>query len=249
LKERAKWESLDLRNPWNHVLPAESREGTSDPFHGYVPGMGHEERDESDEDRELEELEALASAAGGPFPTIWEEAPVFHGLTFKGKTTHDASTQTEAQYTAQLVSVEPGRRAALGEKYWHFHNGQKSRGRSGINEDEDRTIVKHKCRKKEEMPPPEEHQWRKAIKRSREAAGADSDDKYSPTPMTWNESNQREVARQEGMLIKRGVAALERTSGAKVTKGTETAWDWLTPFDPSDCTAEATSGSGASASN
>jgi hypothetical protein len=128
MKERADWESLDLRNPWNHIKPVESREDTHDPWSGYVPGMGNEERDEGEEDRELEELEALASAAGGPFPTIWEEVPAFHGF----------SNKNDAQYTAQMVSVEPTRRGAPGEKYWHFHNGSTTRGRSGKNEDEDR---------------------------------------------------------------------------------------------------------------
>ncbi len=119
----------------------------------------------------------------------------------------------------------------------------------GKNEDEDRVNVKYKCRKKEEMPPPEGHQWRQAIQRSREAAGLDTDDEYSPTPMTWQEINQRELARQEGLLLKRGIAALAGSSGAKVTKDTDTAWDWLRPFDPSECAAETSSGGRASASN
>jgi hypothetical protein len=257
MKERAKWEALDLRDPWNHVLQAENREGTHDPEDNYVPGMGSEERDEDDEDRELEELEALASAANGPFPTIWGEVPSLHGFSAKSKTTKNVSTQTDTPYTVQLVTVGPSRRTALGEKYWHFHNGPTMRPRSG-SADEARTNTenKNKYRKKEvqrreqeheqrelaAMPPPEEHQWKEAIRMSRDAVAKSLLPLFcprecahcNPPELTWALINQRARDKYEGSAAKVG------TSDAMETMDTDSAIDWLTPFDPAESTAYAT---------
>jgi hypothetical protein len=201
MRERAAWESLVVGT---HVKPGERREDLQDPWKCKAPETGEEGQDESEDDRELEEFEALASAAGGPFPTIWEGVPAFQGFYNKHKTMHDKMTQTDAQYTAQLVSVMPPCRGVPGEKHWHFHNGTTTRGRSDKAEDEDKGNAKHKCRKKDEMPPPEEHQWREAIRRSREAAEGHTADSIP---------------------------------------------EWLRPFELSEISAEAASGSGANASN
>jgi hypothetical protein len=212
------------------------------------------------------------------------QAPAFHGFSHKGKVTYEASTQTDTQYTAQLVTVEPGRRAALGEKYWHFHNGPTIRGRGDKNEDEDRVNAKHKSRKTEEMLPPNDLQGMDAIRRSREAwlappltteerkraeaerlltfqqrvasakaardAARDAEEDVDPSPeMTMDVINQRVnvvMARHVRRGFGRGLDDNEGTSGAVKTKDTNKVWEWLRPFDPSESTTEAATGSGAS---
>jgi hypothetical protein len=248
MKERADWEQLDLRNPWNHVMPVESCEDTQDPGKEEDRETGKDELVEDGDARQLEELEALASAAIGPFPTIWEGVPAhqaFQGFYNMGKAMHDKMTQTEAQYTAQLVSVEPARSGMPGEKFWHFHNGAGKKAMN-VKEEEVEKVIKNKRRRKDAMPPPDDIKWRNAIQRSREAAPErkfiePTSDAYTPTLVELAmDERQRSYLRR----LERASEAGAKRMATKTT-GSDAAPDWLAPFDPSEASSETASGSGA----
>jgi hypothetical protein len=105
----------------NSVLPMPDQRQL--PRSDGVAAEGQTESGEDEQTSELEELEALASAENGPFPTEWGGMPAFQGFAYKHKNTLDKATQTDTQYTAQLVTVGPPSIGEPSEKIWHFHNG------------------------------------------------------------------------------------------------------------------------------